>query len=228
MKKLSGLFLLLSLLLVSCNAQKSSTAAKKPNKSGVEKIADYIADKNYDQYSVATFAGGCFWCTEASFERIKGVIDVISGYSGGEIEYPTYYQVADGRTKHAESIQIYFDPEVISYQTLLEIFFTAHDPTTLNRQGPDKGPQYRSEIFYHGDEQKDLAQKYMAKLTKEGAFADPIVTKLNAYQEFWTAEDYHQDFYVNNPLQPYIVAVSRPKVKKVEAKFRDLLKEEYK
>ena len=134
----------------------SCSNGQQPGKSSdVQKINDYVADKGYDKYEVATFAGGCFWCTEASFERIKGVVDVISGYSGGVKEYPTYKEVSYNRTKHAEGIQIYYDPAVISFDKLLEIFFVAHDPTTLDRQGPDRGPQYRSEIFYHDKTQKE-------------------------------------------------------------------------
>lgn len=221
-------FLLGSLLSQSCGAQKSGAVTEKAKSEGVMKIADYVAGKDYDQYGVATFAGGCFWCTEASFERIQGVVDVISGYSGGKEPYPGYYQVASSKTGHAESIQIYFDPEVITFEKLLEVFFVAHDPTTLNRQGPDVGPQYRSEIFYHDEDQKKAAETYMAQLEKEKVFKDPIVTKLSPYQEFWTAEEYHQDFYARNPTQSYVMAVSRPKVKKVEKTFKDILKAEYK
>jgi peptide-methionine (S)-S-oxide reductase len=212
----------------SCGAQKSGAVTEKAKAEGVMKIADYIAGKDYDQYGVATFAGGCFWCTEASFERIQGVVDVISGYAGGEEQYPGYYQVASSKTGHAESIQIYYDREVITFDKLLEVFFVAHDPTTLNRQGPDVGPQYRSEIFYHGEAQKKAAEAYIARLENEKVFKKPIVTKLSAYEQFWTAEEYHQDFYERNPTQSYVMAVSRPKVKKVEKTFKDILKEEYK
>jgi peptide-methionine (S)-S-oxide reductase len=217
------LTLFMSILVLSC-----SNGQKPGQSSDVQKISDYVAGKGYDKYAVATFAGGCFWCTEASFERIEGVVDVISGYSGGEKEYPTYKQVSYNQTKHAEAIQIYYDPAVISFDKLLEIFFVAHDPTTLNRQGPDVGPQYRSEIFYHDQEQKEKSEAYMKKLDASGKFKDPIVTKLSEYKEFWTAEDYHQDYYEHNPQNPYVQRVSRPKVEKVMKTFSGILKEKYK
>ncbi len=216
------LTLLMSFFTLSCsNGQQSKS-------SDVQRISDYVAGKGYEKYEVATFAGGCFWCTEASFERIKGVVDVISGYSGGEKEYPTYKEVSYNRTKHAEAIQIYYDPSVITFDKLLEVFFVAHDPTTLNRQGPDVGPQYRSEIFYQDQQQKEKAEAYMKKLDASGKFKDPIVTKLSKYDEFWTAEGYHQDYYEHNPQSGYIQKVSRPKVEKVMKTFKDILKDEYK
>jgi peptide-methionine (S)-S-oxide reductase len=150
------LTLFMSIVVLSC-----SNGQKPGQSSDVQKISDYVAGKGYEKYAVATFAGGCFWCTEASFERIEGVVDVISGYSGGEKTYPTYKEVSYGRTDHAEAIQIFYDPAMISFDKLLEIFFVAHDPTTLNRQGPDVGPQYRSEIFYHDQEQKEISEAYM-------------------------------------------------------------------
>lgn len=212
-------------MLSACNAQKS---APTQNTTGVQKISDYVAGKNYDQYAEATFAGGCFWCTEASFERIEGVIDVLSGYSGGERAYPTYNQVASGGTKHAEAIQIYYDPAVITYEKLLDIFFVAHDPTTLNRQGPDAGPQYRSAIFYRTPEELALSKKVIQKVNESGAYAGKVVTQLNEYQEFWTAEKYHQDYYEINPGNRYIVMVSKPKVDKVMKTFKANLKDKYK
>ncbi len=215
------LTLFMSLFVLSCNGQQPGEA------SDVQKISDYVAGKGYEKYEVATFAGGCFWCTEASFERIEGVVDVISGYSGGEKDYPTYKMVSYGQTKHAEAIQIFYDPAVISFDKLLEIFFVAHDPTTLNRQGPDVGPQYRSEIFYHDQTQKEKAKAYMKKLDASGKFKDSIVTKLSKYEEFWTAEGYHQDYYEHNPQNPYIQRVSRPKVEKVMKVFADILKKKY-
>lgn len=212
----------LCLFIFGCtNAQKSSP------KTDVQKISDYITGKGYEKYGVATFAGGCFWCTEASFERIEGVIDVISGYSGGEKAYPTYEEVSYKKTKHAEAIQIYYDQDKINYETLLEIFFVAHDPTTLNRQGPDIGPQYRSAIYYHDDTQKQQTEAIIAKLNKSGKFKDPIVTEVAAYDEFWTAEGYHQDYYEYNPGNPYIQRISKPKVEKVKKTFAALLKPKY-
>ena len=227
MKKIQFLQVLTLLIgLSSCTAQTSSTVAE-PKSSEISKIKDYTADKDYENLEEATFAGGCFWCTEASFERINGVVDVISGYSGGKEAYPTYKEVAWGKTSHAESIHIYYDPAVIKYNTLLEVFFTAHDPTTLNRQGPDVGPHYRSEIFYHNEMQKEAAENMIARLNKSGYFKDPIVTKLSAYKEFWVAEAYHQDYYEYNPGSSYIANVSRPKVEKVKKVFASILKEKY-
>jgi peptide-methionine (S)-S-oxide reductase len=217
------LTLFMSIVVLSC-----SNGQKPGQSSDVQKISDYVAGKGYEKYAVATFAGGCFWCTEASFERIEGVVDVISGYSGGEKTYPTYKEVSYGRTDHAEAIQIFYDPAMISFDKLLEIFFVAHDPTTLNRQGPDVGPQYRSEIFYHDQEQKEKSEAYMKKLDASEKFKNPIVTKLSQYKEFWTAEGYHQDYYEHNPQNPYIQKVSRPKVEKVVKTFSSILKEKYK
>ncbi len=213
----------IALLAANCTAQQSGNYDTE-----VAKISNYISGKNYDQYEVATFAGGCFWCTEAAFERIKGVVDVISGYSGGEKTYPTYREVANKLTKHAEAIQIYYDPDVITFEKLLEIFVVAHDPTQLNRQGPDVGPQYRSAVFYHNEAQKEATQAFMKQLDESGKFKKPIVTEITAYEEFWVAEGYHQDFYERNPYQPYVLNVSRPKVKKVEKTFKSILKEAYK
>jgi peptide methionine sulfoxide reductase msrA/msrB len=213
-----------SLSLNFVPAQKEQEARKD---TGVQPIAEYIKGKGYEQYEVATFAGGCFWCVEASFERIEGVVDVISGYSGGEKAYPTYEEVSSRKTKYAESIQVYYDPAVIDFPKLLEVFFVAHDPTQLNRQGPDVGPQYRSEIFYHGTEQKELAEAYIKELDNSGKFDRPVVTALSPYKEFWVAEAYHQDYYEHHPENPYIQSVSRPKVEKVEKEFADILKDAY-
>jgi peptide methionine sulfoxide reductase msrA/msrB len=209
-------------------AKEAAPKKAKPANTEVQRISDYIAGQGYEKYAVATFAGGCFWCTEAAFERIEGVVDVISGYSGGQEEYPTYEQVGAGRTNHAEAIQVYFDPAVVSFEKLLEVFFVAHDPTQLNRQGPDVGRQYRSAIFYHDETQQKAAEAAMKKLGDSGKFSDPIVTELKPYKEFWTAEGYHQDYYPNHPENPYVQRVSRPKVEKVEKVFKDILKAEYK
>jgi len=196
---------------------------------GVTTISDYeYIPSNAAALKVATFAGGCFWCTEAAFERINGVVDVISGYSGGEEQYPSYRDVANKLTSHTEAIHIYYDPSIISFQELLDIFFVAHDPTQLNRQGPDIGPQYRSEIFYHDDEQKMLSEQTMNALNESGKFSADIVTKLTEYEEFWVAEGYHQNFYELNPTQGYVVAVSKPKVEKVMKVFSDKLKDRFK
>ena len=176
---------------------------------------------------VATFAGGCFWCTEAYFERLEGVDRVISGYTGGKEKNPTYEQVSAGRTGHAEAVNIFYNPNEISYKELLEVFFATHDPTTLNRQGPDVGKQYRSAIFYHNDEQKQEAENYISSLNDAGAYPNKIVTQVEPFTKFWIAEEYHQDYYSRNPDDPYVVTVARPKVIKFENAFRSALKEAF-
>ena len=226
MKQFLILTLLISFSTMGCSQQEGKM--KKAKKNGTQSISEYINAEDYKSYSVATFAGGCFWCTEAVFERIDGVKDVISGYSGGKTQRPTYKEVGSGSTGHAEAIMIYYDSEVVSFQTLLDVFFVAHDPTTLNRQGPNVGTAYRSAIYYHNDTQKTLAEKTIKKIDDSGKLSNPIVTELAPYSEFWVAEDYHQDFYELNPNQGYVRNVSRPKVEKVEKTFPDLLKEKYK
>jgi len=173
---------------------------------------------------IATFGSGCFWCTEAIFERVIGVVDVVSGYSGGELENPTYQQVTTGKTGHAECTQIRYNPSVISYDELLEIFWKTHDPTTPNRQGNDVGPQYRSIIFYHNPEQKQKAEFYKQKLDEEKIWENPIVTEIVEFKKFYPAEDYHQDYFERNPYQGYCAFVIAPKVEKFEKVFKDKLK----
>jgi peptide-methionine (S)-S-oxide reductase len=172
----------------------------------------------------ATLGGGCFWCTEAVFQRLRGVDNVVSGYSGGSVKNPTYKQVCTGTTGHAEVIQITYDPKLISFVELLEVFWKTHDPTTKNRQGNDKGPQYRSVVFYHTAEQKELAEKYKQKLDAAGAFDAPIVTEIVPFAEFYPAEAYHQNFFVDHPGHGYCAAVIRPKMEKFEKVFKDKLK----
>jgi peptide-methionine (S)-S-oxide reductase len=172
----------------------------------------------------ATLAAGCFWCVEAVFDDLKGVEDVVSGYAGGHTENPTYRQVCNGDTGHAEVAQISFDHSVISFKDILRVFFSVHDPTTLNRQGNDIGTQYRSAIFYHNDEQKRDAEEVIKEITDEGVFDDPIVTEIVPLEKFWPAEDYHQEYFANNPNQPYCQAVVSPKVRKFRQKFADRLK----
>ena len=173
----------------------------------------------------ATFGSGCFWCTEAVFELVKGVTSVTSGYTGGNINNPTYEEVCSEKSGHAEAIQLTFDREVINYYELLEIFWKTHDPTTLNRQGNDVGTQYRSVIFYHSEEQKQLAKKYKVALDESGAWVNPIVTEILPATEFYKAEDYHQDYYDNNPQQGYCAFIIAPKVEKFKEVFKDKLKE---
>jgi len=174
----------------------------------------------------ATLAAGCFWCVEAVLDDLNGVVDVVSGYAGGHTENPTYRQVCDGTTGHAEVAQITFDPSIISFKEVLQVFFAVHDPTTMNRQGNDVGTQYRSAIFYHDDEQKRIAEEVIKEVTAEGVYDDPIVTEVVPFEKFWPAEDYHQEYFLNNPNQPYCQAVVAPKVAKFRKKFVDKLKKQ--
>jgi peptide-methionine (S)-S-oxide reductase len=196
--------------------------------SGSGKLNGFTQETNEmnqsEKLDVATFGSGCFWCTEAVFEIINGVESVISGYSGGQIKNPSYQQVSTGRTGHAEVCQIWFDPSVISYEELLEVFWHTHDPTTLNRQGNDIGPQYRSVIFYHSDQQKEAASRSKKEMDASGTFSNPIVTEITAFEDFYKAEDYHQEYFANNPRQPYCTVIVKPKVEKFKARYQDLLK----
>lgn len=173
---------------------------------------------------IATLAGGCFWCLEAVYNDLRGVEKVISGYMGGHVPDPSYKLVCMGITGHAEVVQLTFDPQTVSFRELLEIFFTIHDPTTLNRQGADVGSQYRSAIFYHSEEQKTAAESVITEFTAAGLWNDPIVTEITSASEFYPAEDYHQEYFANNPYQPYCMAVVAPKVAKFRKKFLDKLK----
>jgi peptide-methionine (S)-S-oxide reductase len=164
----------------------------------------------------AILAGGCFWCTEAVFEAVTGVKDVVSGYAGDDKRTATYQHVLTGETKHAEAIEITYDPSVVTFGALLRVFFATHDPTTLNRQGPDKGPQYRSAVFYANEEQRSIAEAYIAQLNAAGVFPDALVTTLEPLEQFYTAEDYHQDYVKHNPNNPYVRHVAIPKVEKLE------------
>ena len=173
---------------------------------------------------VATFASGCFWCTEAIFQNVDGVEKVVSGYMGGKVKNPTYKEVCTGQTGHAEVIQVTYDPKKVSYDELLEIFWKTHDPTTLNRQGADAGTQYRSAVFYHNDEQKQLAEKYKKELTAAEVFDQPIVTEITPASVFYKAEDYHQNYYNLNGEAPYCAMVIQPKLEKFKKVFKEKLK----
>ncbi|MCU4175371.1 peptide-methionine (S)-S-oxide reductase MsrA [Carboxylicivirga sp. N1Y90] len=175
--------------------------------------------------AVATFGGGCFWCTEAIFLKLKGVDKVESGYSGGESKNPTYKEICTGLTGHAEVIHITYQPALIEFEDLLEVFFATHDPTTLNRQGADVGTQYRSVVFYHNEQQKSKSEFIIQELNRQSAFDDPIVTEVSAFDVFYPAEGYHQDYYSNNKNQPYCRAVVGPKVEKFKKAFSDILKD---
>jgi peptide-methionine (S)-S-oxide reductase len=178
------------------------------------------------QFDTATLAGGCFWCTEAIFNRLKGVISVVSGYAASQVENPSYKEVCTGRTGAAEAVQITYDPSIISYDTLLEIFWHTHEPTTLNRQGNDVGTQYRSAIFYSNDEQKQIALASKEALEKSGAYNRPIVTEIVPFTNFYPAEDYHRDYYDRNRSQGYCMFVIDPKVKKLLKEYKQVLKDE--
>ena len=173
----------------------------------------------------AVFAGGCFWCTEAVFQKLRGVKSVLPGYAGGTVDNPTYEQVSSGNSGHAEVIKFEYDPEVISYQDLLAVFFATHDPTTLNRQGGDVGTQYRSAIFYSTEQEKQAAQDFIHKLTTDGVFPDPIVTTLEPLTKFYEAEDYHKNYYERNQGAAYCQVVINPKLKKLKEKFASLIQE---
>ena len=186
-----------------------------------------IHSKNDKDIEVATLANGCFWCTEAIFSRVKGIKSVIPGYSGGKTNNPSYEQVCTGITGHAEAIQIEYDPKIISFEKILDIFWHTHDPTTLNRQGNDVGTQYRSAIFYHDENQKNIAERTRKELEKEGVFKNPIVTEIIPFSNFFPAENYHKEYYENNRNAPYCSFVIDPKVQKLLQKYGDEIKREY-
>lgn len=180
--------------------------------------------KNMKILEVATLGSGCFWCTEAFFLRLKGVESVVSGYSGGKIKNPTYREVCSGLTGHAEVIQVKFDPSMISYEEILEVFWNTHDPTTLNKQGADEGTQYRSVVFYHNDSQKKIAEEYKAQLNQSQVYNNPVVTEISPFKEFYPAEEYHQNYYTLNPNQGYCQYVIRPKVEKFNKEYASKIK----
>lgn len=215
-KILNVVFVISLIFIAMVGCEKSNSKSKINDKN--------FMDNQNKKLETATFGSGCFWCTEAIFERVNGVVSVVSGYSGGTVANPTYEQVCTGKTGHAECTEITFDPSVVSYDELLEIFWKVHDPTTLNRQGNDVGTQYRSVIFYHNDEQKQKAEYYKAKLTEEKIWDKPIVTEITKFEKFYPAENYHQEYYDKNPNQGYCAYVITPKVKKFEKIFKDKLK----
>jgi peptide-methionine (S)-S-oxide reductase len=205
--------------LTSCAQQTPSTKLTNNNNTTMSSTTPAAGTE------IATFANGCFWCTEAIFEQLDGVISAVSGYTGGHVENPSYKAVCTGETGHAEALQITYDPSKISFDELLEVFWETHDPTTLNRQGNDVGTQYRSGIFYHNEEQKKKAEKYKEDLNKSGAFNKPIVTEITAFSKFYPAENYHQQYFENNKnANPYCQIVIVPKVDKFRKVFKDKLK----
>ena len=212
--KIASLATLVFLLQCSDNSAKE----KKMEKN--DKTSENTSMGN----DTITLGAGCFWCVEAIFDQLEGVISVESGYSGGSIKNPSYKEVCTGRTGHAEVCQVVYNPSVISLEELLEVFFQTHDPTTLNRQGADVGTQYRSAIFYHNEEQKKTSENIITELNKAGVWTNPIVTEVTPYQSFYVAEDYHQEYFENNQNQPYCRAVIQPKVEKFQKVFKDKIK----
>ncbi|ASO06811.1 peptide-methionine (S)-S-oxide reductase [Arenibacter algicola] len=212
------LFTILGFSAISCQSKTKSEQKQ-------EIIAE-LTPNELQQYETAYFASGCFWCVEAIFESVKGVKEVVSGYSGGKEKNPTYEDVGYGRTTHAEAVEVYYDPKLVSFETLVKVFFGSHDPTTLNRQGPDKGAQYRSIAFYKNDSEKKIINDYISQLQKEKVYSAPIVTEVKSFKIFYDAEDYHQDYEKNNPNNSYILNVSVPRLKRFQAKFPELLKDQ--
>lgn len=210
-KQIIGL-LLLGVFAVSCQGQTT----QEPNEKELKEMSEKL--------DTATFGAGCFWCVEAIFQELKGVEKVVSGYSGGHVKNPAYKEVCNGTTGHAEVCQLYYNPEIISFEELLEVFWQTHDPTTLNRQGADVGTQYRSSIFYHSQEQKEKAEFYKSRLEEEKVYPNPIVTEISEYSNFYEADDYHQNYFNENGNQPYCSMVIRPKVEKFHKAFGEKLK----
>jgi peptide-methionine (S)-S-oxide reductase len=216
-----GLFALLNLLSLSLLSCSGNSVKSVPATQQTISMNTLHTDNTID---TATFGAGCFWCVEAVFLELEGVISVTSGYSGGDVKNPTYREVCYGKTGHAEVIQVVYDPKLITYADLLQAFWTSHDPTTLNRQGNDVGTQYRSVIYYHNRQQQELAEHYKKELDASHAFPDPIVTEISPMSEFYKAEDYHQNYYNENGDQPYCQFVIKPKLDKFRKVFKDKLR----
>ncbi|MEX0275551.1 MAG: peptide-methionine (S)-S-oxide reductase MsrA [Flavobacteriaceae bacterium] len=223
--KLSQLiiFALLPFGLFSCNLKEKNPHHENGD-AAPSTILQAVNDQDLSGYDTAYFAGGCFWCVEAIYESVKGVKEVISGYAGGTEDNPTYEAVGRGKTSHAEAVKIYYDPGKISFLELVQVFFGSHDPTTLNRQGPDRGPQYRSIAFYKNETEKKILEAYVQELNAQKVFGSPIVTEITQFTKFHTAEDYHQDYEKNNPDNPYVQSVSIPRLNRFKKKFPELLK----
>lgn len=222
LKIMSKIFATLLLIVFSATACNNSPTSQPVLDS--EKITEIIDRPNQEgEYNLAYFASGCFWCVEAIFESLEGVDEVYSGYAGGTTENPNYKQVSYGRTDHAEAVKIFYDPKKISFETLVKVFYGSHDPTTLNRQGPDSGTQYRSIAFYSNKEEKAIVERITKELNKS-TYDGKITTEIKQIKKFYMAEDYHQDFERRNPNQSYVVAVSIPRLNRFKAKFPELLK----
>jgi peptide-methionine (S)-S-oxide reductase len=217
---------LVAILFGGILTMSSDKGSSRKKETGVARTAGVHETKSVepDGLERATFGSGCFWCTEAVYQQLKGVHSVVSGYSGGHVANPTYEQVCSETTGHAEVIQVAYDPNAISFPELLEVFWATHDPTTLNRQGHDVGTQYRSAIFYHTEQQREQAEHYKQKLSESEAFDSPIVTEIAPFKQFYPAEAYHQNYYADNPRQPYCAAIIRPKLDKFKSVFKEKLK----
>ncbi|MCX2720443.1 peptide-methionine (S)-S-oxide reductase MsrA [Lentiprolixibacter aurantiacus] len=213
-------------ITASCQSKNKSKKSQETQKK-TEKVEPdtKLSPQDLEKYETAYFASGCFWCVEVIFENVKGVAEVISGYAGGTEENPTYEQVSYGKTSHAEAVEVYYDPKVISFTELVQVFFGSHDPTTLNRQGPDRGPQYRSIAFYKNDSEKKVIEAYIKALTDNRVYDRPIVTEVMPFTIFYKAEEYHQDYERRNPDNPYIRNISIPRYNRFKKNFAEYLKE---
>lgn len=217
------------ILAFALSGSCQSHTKKKPETANKDEMAQAAKSsaQELEDSETAYFASGCFWCVEAIFESVKGVKEVESGYAGGSEENPTYERVARGMTDHAEAVKVYYDPEIISFPELVQIFFGSHDPTTLNRQGPDRGPQYRSIAFYRNEEEKKAIEDYIKTLQDQNVYeGEPITTEVTALKEFYQAEEYHQDYEQKHPNDPYITNVSIPRLNRFKANFSDYLKDD--
>ncbi|MGB5371701.1 MAG: peptide-methionine (S)-S-oxide reductase MsrA [Flavobacteriaceae bacterium] len=228
--KIIQLTLLTIMALMGLSCQSNDKENKKMTLVDVEPIqtdmAAQLTPQDLSKYETAYFASGCFWCVEAIFESVKGVKEVVSGYSGGTEENPTYEQVGGGMTHHAEAVEVYYDPKEISFTALVQVFFGSHDPTTLNRQGPDRGPQYRSIAFYKNDSEKKIIENYIAALKDQKVYGeDAITTEVTKFEKFYDAEDYHQDYERKHPNNPYITNVSIPRLNRFKKNFPAYLKD---
>jgi peptide-methionine (S)-S-oxide reductase len=224
MKKTLYLFGFSILFIATSSCQSQGKKATPEAESEIATLRTPVK-QDLSGYERAYFASGCFWCVEAIFESVRGVAEVVSGYAGGTEVDPTYEQVSYGKTGHAEAVEVYYDPEVVSYFELVQVFFGSHDPTTLNRQGPDRGPQYRSIAFYRNEEEQKTIRAYMDALEESGVYDRPIVTEITPLTKFYRAEDYHQDYERNNPDNPYVQNISIPRLNRFKANFGEFLKE---
>lgn len=213
---------LLILALFSCNSVEKKTEAVADNTEAVVKPSA----EELQKYETAYFASGCFWCVESIYESVKGVKEAVSGYSGGKEANPTYESVSYGRTTHAETVEVFYDPQEVSFTQLVQVFFGSHDPTTLNRQGPDRGPQYRSIAFYKNDQEEQIIRAYVQELEAQNVYDDPIVTEIVPFETFYRAEEYHQDFERRNPNNSYVRNVSVPRLNRFKQNFPEFLKED--